>query len=140
MAAAAHRIRQANPEAVTVLYYTVDNVRVESDIGRQFLAKPELLWKKTDSKGNLAAYYYDWTQPEAVELWANGLAAAVEAGSFDGVFIDGYNGWKDCAPKGLAVAPRSGLKHRPGCPEETAGMVAAGARCERPCQAWPLGR
>jgi hypothetical protein len=32
----------------------------------------------------------DWGQPAAVQAWAQGIAAAVKKGGFDGVFIDGY--------------------------------------------------
>jgi hypothetical protein len=42
VAALAAKVRAVNPNAKTVLYMTVDNIRVESDLGRYFLAHPEL--------------------------------------------------------------------------------------------------
>ena len=42
MAALAAQVRAVNPKARSIFYYTVDNVRVESDLGRFFLQHPEL--------------------------------------------------------------------------------------------------
>ena len=50
-------------------------------------------------------YMYDWSQPATVQAWANGVANAVKKGGFDGVFIDGYDGWHKCQPKAPSDNP-----------------------------------
>eukprot|EP01048_Picozoa_sp_COSAG05_P022963 COSAG05_NODE_4787_length_1373_cov_1.248038_1_plen_357_part_01 len=145
MAALAARVRTVNPKARTVFYYTVDNVRVESDLGRYFLAHPELTLTRydVDRQGQLGAFsmfQYDFSQPAAVEAWATGIAAAVKAGGHDGVFIDGYQGWHECQPKPPSAAnplhvsgrsdgadgrriSRTRTTHLSGCPSEaSAGL------------------
>eukprot|EP00041_Stephanoeca_diplocostata_P017374 m.348682 g.348682 ORF g.348682 m.348682 type:complete len:336 (-) comp20680_c0_seq3:1518-2525(-) len=126
MAAAAARIRSRNPDAITILYYTVDNIRVESDLGRWFLTRPDLILQKNDE------YVYDWSNPATVNAWATGVADMVHKGGFDGVFIDGYAGWYECEPgqpstmqKHQSYHPRTtrnesgagGWEHVQGCPE-----------------------
>eukprot|EP01051_Picozoa_sp_SAG22_P009942 SAG22_NODE_864_length_6788_cov_2.700553_2_plen_249_part_00 len=91
-------------KARTVFYYTVDDVRVESDLGRYFLAHPELTLtrydvdRRTGQLGAFARYQYDFSNPAVVAAWAAGIAAAVKAGGHAGVFIDGYQGWHECRP------------------------------------------
>jgi hypothetical protein len=121
MAVLGAQIRARNPQARTVFYYTVDNVRVESDLGRYFLAHPELTLtrydvdRRTGQLGAFSMYQYDFSQPAAVQAWAQG-----KAGNHSGVFIDGYQGWHECKPKpprgagGVGV----GVGHLSGCPSE----------------------
>lgn len=70
----------------------VDQARPHTDLGAWFDAHPELLLHKLNGKLFTPAGMGipDWGQPAAVEAWANGIAASVKKGGFDGVFIDGY--------------------------------------------------
>ena len=94
-----------------------DVVRVETDFGRGLIEKsPNLLLKRVDAKsGSVTAYRYDWSQDAMVTAWANGVAAAVKLGKFDGVFIDGYDGWHDCWTIANSSSS-SPAEHRSGCP------------------------
>ena len=134
MADLAARVRAVNPRARSVFYYTVDNIRVESDLGRYFLAHPELTLTRysvdrhTGQLGEFQMFQYDFSNPATVAAWAAGIAAAVKTGGHDGVFIDGYQGWHDCkpAPPGTggaaaaagAVDVDSSTGHLSGCPSE----------------------
>eukprot|EP01052_Picozoa_sp_SAG31_P007574 SAG31_NODE_362_length_16904_cov_7.893218_11_plen_396_part_00 len=104
MAEAAARIRAVNPEAKAVFYYTCDNVRMESDLGRWFVEEhPELLLRRyavdrrSGRLGPFQMYQYDWSNPATVQAWAKGIATAVKKGKFDGVFIDGTISYSDVA-------------------------------------------
>ncbi len=125
MAALATRVRAVNPAARTIFYMTVDNVRVESDLGRYFLQHPELTLtrygtdRKTGALQEFQEYQYDFSNPAAVEAWAAGIAAAVKAGGHSGVFIDGYQGWHECQPKppgSSTLGTNAGAGHLSGCP------------------------
>lgn len=145
-AAAAARIKAKSPAARVLLYYTCDNVRVESDFGRSLIkSHPELLLEQLDHQtGKVKGYLYDWSQPATAEVWAKGIAAAVALGNFSGVFIDGYDGWHECfppvtppAPPSLSGTPSgppwrqdnpsgSGLQHKSGCPIHGVPMTPRG--------------
>ena len=126
MAALGARVRAVNPSARTVFYMTVDNIRVESDLGRYFLQHPELTLtrygtdRKTGTLQDFQEYQYDFSNPAAVEAWATGIAAAVKTGGHSGVFIDGYQGWHECQPKppSSQFGSDAGTGHLPGCPSE----------------------
>ena len=117
MAAAAARIRAQNPAAHVLLYHTCDNVLVETDFGRGPIENsPNLLLKRGGKNGgNVSAYLYD-CQDATVTAWANGVAAAVTLGKFDGVFIDGYDGWHDCWNIANSSSSSSLVEHLSGCP------------------------
>ena len=126
MAAAAARIRARNPRAPVLMYYTCDNIRVESDLGRWFLSHPELLLRKTDKRsGAFEQFEYDWSQPAAVEAWASGVAAAVKKGGMDGVFIDGYQGWHECEPSAEGGGELGAPWHLSGCQSLLGGVTTA---------------
>ena len=148
-AAAAARIRHKSPATnVVLLYYTCDNVRVESDFGRGLIeSHPELLLEQLDhhQTGKVRGYLYDWSQPATAAVWAKGIAEAVALGNFSGVFIDGYDGWHECfppvtppAPHSLGGAPTPGARrqdlggssgspqHKSGCPVHGAPMTPRG--------------
>jgi len=100
MAAAAAQIRAANRDATVLLYFPVDQARPWTALGAWFDAHPELLLRNLSGgvfhPGTSPMAVPDYGQPAAVAQWANGVAEAVKAGDFDGVFIDGYRtAWAD---------------------------------------------
>jgi hypothetical protein len=92
MAAAAAQIRAVNPTATVLLYFPVDQVRAYTSLGAWFDSQPAMLIKNLTGgvvRPNGVMAVPDYGQASVVAAWATGVAKAVAAGGFDGVFIDG---------------------------------------------------